>query len=108
MIITVKNRINATIIIGTKSSKIIKIKKKITPRFTDQKQKFSKNKLNFVLLFLIYEKSTLIVIKETGNENPRKKTLSVNFSYLIQCMYSLFNMTIAEITSPIDKHKRAA
>ena len=49
-----------------------------------------------------------MVIRETGNEKPRKNTSRVSFGDETSFQYSLLQITSAEITRPMERQRREA
>lgn len=72
---TVAKRIKVTNTWGSSFSKIISIKKTITPKLTNQKPIFFSHRIAFPLSDIMENKSD-IVIRESGKENPKKNVSS--------------------------------
>src|SRR6056297_1750511 len=105
---TAVNNAAVTKIWGTNFSNRIKIKNIITPRVMVQKHSSMMGLLLGPSIFFSISKTRDRVIKDNGNEYPRKKVSRVNLSMCTQWVYSLFMITTDARAMPMDRHHKDA
>ena len=108
MATTVINKVTAAVICRAVIFIRITTKKRITPMLISQKAAFSNIKNALPDCSFMKENMREKVISETGKENPRKNIFSCSLGLETSFKYSLLSITRADISSPRDKHNRAA
>ncbi len=106
--LTAKKSMKAIATCGINQLAKIKRKNIITPKFITQNERFLTITQGPGLLFLMSEKITDILMRDTGNEKPRKKVSNVSLGMVTQCIKLSFIMTGLDMSKPMERQSNDA